>query len=101
MSDTVHETLIRPITFSTDMDSRTAKLSIAGIVESTGDPIKNSFDGNEHRVSIQCPEGIEFDTAEIGNSTTSATGVVKLDFTNTYGQFNKLDHSGTGPAHKQ
>jgi len=100
MSDTVHETLVRPIRFTTDMETRKARLSIEDVVDSTGEPIRNSFDGGEHRVRIQCPDGIEFHTAEIGNGVTRADGPIKLEFANTYAQFCMIDHSHEGPAHR-
>ncbi len=42
------------------------------------------------------PEGIEFDIAEIGNASTEATGAVKLDLQDSYGQRNMLRMTGAG-----
>jgi len=101
MSDTVHETLFKPIEFAVDIESRTARLVIPGVVESTGRPIRPPHSDDEHRVRIDIPNGIEFEFAEIG-SATSATGkqsAVTLDLQDSYGQFNVLRHSGTGVVH--
>jgi hypothetical protein len=99
MSDTVHPVLFKPIDYEVDIDARTARVSIPGVLESTGSPIRSPVSGKPHRVRINIPDGIEFETAEIGSATTRCTGAIKLDLRNTYGQFNHLRHSGRGVVH--
>ena len=41
MSETVLDDLIQPISFEVDIESRTAKVSIPGLLESVGEPILN------------------------------------------------------------
>ncbi|MGI9302923.1 MAG: DUF1326 domain-containing protein [Gammaproteobacteria bacterium] len=98
MSDTVHETLFKPIDFDVDIEARTARAVIPDVLESTGSPIRPPHSDGEHRVRIDIPHGIEFEFAEIGSATslTGAESAVKLDLKDSYGQFNKLRHSGTG-----
>jgi hypothetical protein len=96
MSSTVHEPLFKPITFEIDIEGRKARVSIPGVLEGSGRPIVSPATGEEHRVRIDIPNGIEFEIAEIGSGTTKATGTVPLDLDDTYGQFNLLRHSGTG-----
>ena len=98
MSDTVHPTLFRAIDYEVDLEARTARAVIHGVLESTGRPIKAPHSDTEHRVRIHIPNGIEFETAEIG-SATSATGAesaIQLNLSDSYGQFNWLRHSGRG-----
>ena len=53
--------------------------------------------GGEHRVRIDIPGGIEFELAEIGKATTSASGgSIDLDLDGSYGLFNILRHSASG-----
>ncbi len=99
MSDTVHPPLYLPIEFEMDLEARRARVAIPGVVESTGSPIVSPATGAEHRVRIDIPDGIEFERAEIGVATTRATGAIALDFAGTYGQFNRLRHSGHGVVH--
>lgn len=99
MCDTVLETRVAPIHLEMDINERTARTEIPGVLESTGEPIRNPHDGGKHRVQIRHPEGIEFEYAEIGNARTSASGDIPLDFDNTYAQFNMVDFKPTGPAH--
>lgn len=99
MCDNVLDTKIVPIRFEMDMNARTARASIPGIVDASGEPIRNPHDGGPHRVQIRHPEGIEFEYAEIGNGHTKATGAIPLSFENTYAQFNMVDFTQDGPAH--
>ena len=99
MSDTVHESLFKPIEYEVDLESRTAHVKIPGVMESVGRPIKSPATGEEHRVRIDIPNGIEFKVAEIGSGTTQAKAAISLDLKETYGQFNILRHSGSGVVH--
>ena len=96
MSRTVHPPIFKPIEFEVDIEARTARVVIPGILESTGRPIRSPATGAEHRVRIEIPDGIEFEIAEIGSATTKALASIVLDLKDTYGQFNVLRHSGRG-----
>jgi len=96
MSTTVHEPIFKPIDFEVNIESRTARVSIPDVLESTGRPIVSPATGEEHRVRIDIPNGIEFEIAEIGSASSKATGLVELDLNDSYGQFNVVRHSGTG-----
>jgi hypothetical protein len=96
MSPTKLEPLFKPIEFEVDIDARRARIAVPGILDSSGEPIRNPITGTEHRVRIDIPHGFEFRIAEIGSGRTQATGQIKLDLTNTYGQFAHihLNHAG-------
>ncbi len=96
MCDKLHEPLYRPIDYEVDIEARTARVVIPGVLESDGRPIKSPATGQEHRVRIDIPHGIEFERAEIGSATTTATAAIRLELNDTYGQFNHLRHSGKG-----
>ncbi|MDX1484472.1 MAG: DUF1326 domain-containing protein [Alphaproteobacteria bacterium] len=98
MSSTIHETLYAPIEFRCDIEARTATVDIPGLLEASGRPIRSPVSGEEHRVRIEIPGGIEFDRAEIGSATTKSGAAIKLDLDDTYGQFNWLRHSRGGPV---
>jgi hypothetical protein len=101
MSSTVHPPLFKPILFEVDIEARMARVSIAGILDSSGRPIVSPATGEPHRVRIDIPNGIEFEMAEIGSASTKATGSIELDLSDTYGQFNIVCHSGTGVVHRR
>jgi hypothetical protein len=96
MSSTVHEPLFKPIDFAVDVEARTARASIPGVLTSTARPIISPATGEPHRVRIDIPNGIEFEIAEIASASTTATGPIELALNDTYGQFNRIRHSGTG-----
>ena len=96
MSDTVHEPLFKSIEFDVDIEARTARVAISGLLHSIGSPIRSPATGDQHRVRIDMPDGIEFDIAEIGNASTEATGAIKLNLENSYGQWNLVRQSGNG-----
>jgi hypothetical protein len=96
MSETIHDTLFAPIDFEVDMEARRARANIPGILKSTGSPILSPATGEEHRVRIQIPDGIEFELAEMGSLTANATGAISLDLDGTYAQFNYLKNNGSG-----
>ena len=96
MSDTVHEPLVKNIQCELDVEARKAKVVIEDLIESEGQPIRSSRTGEEHRVRIDLPNGIEFTYAEIGNASTRSRAAVKLDLRNSYGQFNYVRQTGRG-----
>ena len=100
MSSTVHEPLFRPIAVEVDIEARRATVTIPGVLEATGSPIKSPATGAEHRVRIDIPNGIEFELAEMGSASTKASGTIPLELEDSYGQFNVLRHSGTGVVHR-
>ena len=102
MSDTIHPTLYKPIEFEVDMAAVTARVSIPGVLESTGDPIRpDHTEDSVHRAQIVIPRGIEFQVAEMGSASTKTgdESAVELNLTDSYGQWNELRHSGTGIVH--
>ncbi len=96
MSKTVHPSLFAPIEFDVDVGRRRARISIPGILESSARPIQSPATGNEHRVRIDLPNGIEFELAEVGSGTTKTTAGVALDLKDTYCHFTRLRQSGRG-----
>ena len=99
MSSTVHPPLFKPIEFEIDIERRRARVVIPGVLNATGRPIVSPATGEEHRVRIDIPNGIEFELAEIGSASTKASGTISLEIEDSYGQFNILRHSGTGVVH--
>jgi hypothetical protein len=99
MSTTIHEPIFKPIDFEVDIEMCTARVSIPTLLESTGRPILIPATGEQHRVRIDIPNGIEFEIAEIGSESTKATGTIGLDLNDSYGQFNIVRPSGTGVVH--
>jgi hypothetical protein len=91
------EPLFRPIEYEVDVDARSGRFRIPGLVETVGEPIRNPVTGAEHRVRIDLPDGFEYRLAEIGSGTTRATGAIPLPgLANTYAQFARIHLSNKG-----
>ncbi|MGI9024156.1 MAG: DUF1326 domain-containing protein [Burkholderiaceae bacterium] len=96
MSPNKLEPMFETVDLDVDVDARRARVVVAGVVESVGVPIKNPVTGLDHRVRIDMPAGFEYRLAEIGSGRTTASGQIKLDLKDTYGQFARLHLSNKG-----
>jgi len=97
MCPTKLEPLFKPIDVEIDVEARRGRFSVPGIVETTGEPIRNPVTGAEHRVRIDLPHGFEYRIAEIGSATTRSTAAIALPgLENSYGQFALLHLSNKG-----
>ena len=87
MCTTVHAPLFKAIEIAADIERRTARLKVPGVLETTIEPIKNPVTGAEHRARIDLPMGKEFHLAEVASGTTKATGPVLLEFAKKHAHF--------------
>lgn len=84
---TVHDPIFARIEFECDVEKREARIFIDGVLESTGTPMHDPFTGDAQRATLLLPGGMEFTKVECGSGTTRATGAVKLDHADSWGQF--------------
>lgn len=96
MTETRLETLIKPIELEVDVNERTARLVVPGVIDGISEPILNPVTGNPHRARIDLPHGFEYELAEIGSGTTKTTGGIELDLVKSYAQLAELHLSNTG-----
>ena len=96
MSSTVHPPLFKRIEFDANIERRKARVAIPGVLESSARPIQSPATGEEHRVRISLPNGIEFDVAEVASGTTKTMASIALDLQDSYFHFNALRQSGKG-----
>jgi len=99
MSSKQHAPRFEPIEFEVDIEARTGRLKVQGLLEASGQPIKSPATGALHRVRIDIPNGIEFELAEIGMASSRSPGPIALNLDGSYGQFNVIRHSGNGVVH--
>lgn len=96
MCSTQHPPLFLPIELEIDVDGRTGHLVVQGVLESSGEPIRNPVTGLPHRARIDLPNGFEYRIAEIGSGRTRASGKIKLDLKDSYAQFANIHLSDKG-----
>jgi hypothetical protein len=89
-------TLYKRIDFDIDIEKRTGHMSIPGIAEMSGEPIRNPVTGAEHRARIDLPHGFEYTTAEMGSASASVKGQIPMELKNSYGQFAELHLGSSG-----
>jgi len=84
------------IDIAIDVDARKGHVKVAGLVEAHGRPIVNPVTGQELRARIDLPNGFEYTLAEMGSSTFSSTGPVKMALEDRYAQFAHLHLNNRG-----
>lgn len=90
MLSKVYDPVFADIDFQIDINKRRARLNVPGYIEQRGEPIVNPVTGAEHRIRIEPEGGFEFKSAEIGRGWTKATGPIKYELEDSYGQFAEL-----------
>lgn len=94
----VFEPVFKPIDLDIDVEERTARVKVDGLIEMRGEPILNPVSGAVHRAQIHLPNGFEYLVAEMGRGWSSSKGPVSMELEDSYGQFAHLHLSPTGPV---
>ena len=82
------ETLFLPIDLKADLEGRTARVEIPGILTSSANPKINDFNGEPFHIALARSRGsFEFTYAELGLGTTSVTGEMDMAFEDTWAHF--------------
>ncbi len=82
------ETLYLPITYEIDINNRTARLFVPGLIDGRGEPIIDSFSGEPFHIALARPSGsFEFTYAEIGAGTSKVEGELPMDLQGSYAQY--------------
>lgn len=98
--DTYHEPIVCPIEFEADIEARTARFSIPGVIEARGEPIRNPVTGEPHRVRVTLPEGFEYHEAEYASSTVkTADALIPLEWANGHAHFSRIVWTPRGVVH--
>jgi hypothetical protein len=97
--ETVHEPVFTRIEFDLDVDGRTARLVVPGVIDARGEPIVNPISGETHRARINLPHGFEYDVAEIGRGWAETQGPIGISLADSHAQFAKLHITESGVIH--
>lgn len=82
------ETRFLPIELETDLEGRTARASIPGVLESRGAPKINEFTDEPFHIALARPTGsFEFTYGELGLGSTSVKGDMLMAFEDTWALF--------------
>lgn len=92
----LHDPAFEQVEIDVDVEGRTGKVSVNGLVEVTGEPIRNPVTGAEHRARIDLEHGFEYSVAEMGSASGTAKGPIPLKFKDSYGQFAHIHLGNNG-----
>ena len=82
------ETLFLQIDLDADLEARTARVEIPGILKSSANPKINEFTGEPFHIALARPSGsFEFTYAELGLGTSSVTGDMAMAFADSWAHF--------------
>jgi hypothetical protein len=95
----VLDPLFKRIDLEIDIDERTARVNVAGLVEAKGQPIVNPVTGKPHRARVQLPHGFEYDVAEFGSGRSSVRGALRFELDGTHAHYCRLDMTQSGVVH--
>jgi len=95
MCDEIFDPVFTEFEFEMDMEKRTGRCVAKGVGEVTGEPIIGAA-GNEHRVQICLPEGLEYRVAEIGRGRCRIEGNIAFALSDGYAQFNEVHLNRNG-----
>ncbi|MBI2383811.1 MAG: DUF1326 domain-containing protein [Gammaproteobacteria bacterium] len=87
--------VFKPVEFDWNMDARRALVRVPGVLEITGEPIRNPVTDDEHYPRVVLPNGFEYKEAEFSSSAIRASGPIKLATTAGHGHFARVHW---GPA---
>lgn len=93
---TMLDPIFTPIDIQFDMDRRTARVSIPGVLETVSQPIRNPVTGAEHRIQVLMPEGFEHHRAEIASARIESTGGIRFSVAEGHSSLAKVEQTPTG-----
>ena len=97
--ETVHEPQFTDITFEWDLDKRTARVVVPGIVRARTEPLRNPVTDGEQRVVTVLPTGWTFYECEGASGTAKGIGDIKFDFANRHSSLAPFAFSNKGMAY--
>ena len=101
MISTILDNVLPPIYASIELDfdlkRRTARIFVPELLETVSEPIRNPVTGEEHRVQVALPEGIEYTHSEIARARVNwSTGDIACDWPDSHSSLGYVEHSPTG-----
>jgi hypothetical protein len=94
----VLDPVFAPIRVAFDMDGRTARVSIPGVLETETQPIRNPVTGAPHRVQVNMPEGFEHRLAEIASARIDSTAGIRFSVPEGHSSLARVEHTPAGVA---
>jgi hypothetical protein len=85
------------IEFQFDKEKRRAKLAVPGFFETTSQPLVIPATGDEQRVIVRMPHGMEYREMEVAQTAVmKASGAIKFNHTKTHSSLAHVEHTNKG-----
>lgn len=98
--DSYHEPIVTAIEVEADLENRTGRIFVPGIIEGHGEPIRNPVTGAKHRVRVTLPEGFEYHTAEYASSTVKTQdSAIPLEWSQAHAHLARIVWTQNGVVH--
>jgi hypothetical protein len=94
-----HPPIQAEIELTADIEARTARVRIDGLVDVALEPIRNPVTGEAHRARIVLPQGFEYHEAEIASGTARIGGTINHDWSGRHAQLSVLHMTQNGVVH--
>ena len=86
----------KKIDIQIDIDGRRGRVLIDGIIDATGEPIRNPVTGAEHRARIDIPNGFEYEIAEVAQGSATIGGPIPMSLKTSHAHFATLRMNNNG-----
>lgn len=97
--ETIKEPLFARIGFDWDLDKRTAKIEVDGVVRAHSEPIRNPVTDAEHRMLAVLPQGWVFHEAENASGFAKGLGAIKFDLSRRHSSLANIAWNQNGLVH--
>ncbi len=94
----VLDPIFAPITFEFDMDGRTARISVPGVLETETTPIRNPVSGAPHRIQVVMPYGFGHRKAEIASARTESSAGLLFSIAEGHSSLARVEQTPAGVA---
>ncbi len=91
-----YDPAFKKIDIEIDIDGRRGRVAVDGIIEATGEPIRNPVTGAEHRARIDIVNGFEYEIAEVAQGSAKISGPIAITLTASHAHFATLRLNNNG-----
>ena len=91
------DALYLPIEFDVDLEARTGRMKIPGLIDTVGSPVINEMNGEEFHIALARTAGsFEFTYSELGQGTSTVQGAMAMEINSGYAQFCEIHYDQDG-----
>lgn len=89
-------TQFKPIDLAIDVNARTGKVRVPGLIDCDIEPIKNPVSGDPQQARVVLPNGFEFTEAEFASGNARSSGAIELVFDHSHAHLAPIHWSTHG-----